>query len=107
MTRSIIAIAIAFAAGAFASTTLAQEINPYSGYKLPPTNVSAEMKYERKFMELLGSKMACIDIETVSIGNRLHDVQETHPVLIGSAISDGCRWLEANKQDMALDTRHI
>jgi len=40
---------------------LAQDANPYEGFKVPPLAVSSKMPYEHKFIEVLGSKMAYVD----------------------------------------------
>lgn len=53
-----------FAALAMAASTapaLAQDANPYEGFKVPPLEVSSEMPYAHKFIEILGSQMAYVD----------------------------------------------
>lgn len=40
---------------------LAQDANPYEGFKVPPLEVPSEMPYEYKFVEILGSTMAYVD----------------------------------------------
>jgi len=59
-------IAIKLAAGTvfaamMAGSSLAQDTNPYAGYKVPPSEISSAFKYEHKFTEILGSKIAYVD----------------------------------------------
>ena len=39
----------------------AQEADPYSGFKVPPLEISSEFPYEHKYVSVLGSKMAYVD----------------------------------------------
>jgi haloalkane dehalogenase len=41
---------------------LAQDANPYEGFKVPPLEVPSETRYSHKFVEILGSQMAYIDV---------------------------------------------
>ncbi|MCP4383991.1 MAG: haloalkane dehalogenase [Hyphomicrobiales bacterium] len=52
---------LAAAVTVLASPALAQDANPYEGFKVPPLAVSSEMPYEHKFIEILGSKMAYVE----------------------------------------------
>ena len=56
--RSLFAV---LAMAASAAPALAQDANPYDGYKVPPLEVSSEMPYAHKFVEILGSQMAYVD----------------------------------------------
>ena len=60
MFRTISTMAIALTVG-LASTAAAQQNDPYEGFKLSPPEVSSEMKYEHKYVDVLGSKMAYVD----------------------------------------------
>ncbi len=40
---------------------LAQDDNPYAGFKVPPLEISSETRYSHNFVDILGSKMAYID----------------------------------------------
>lgn len=42
-------------------TKITLETNPYEGFKVPPLEVSSEMKYEHKYVDILGSKIAYVD----------------------------------------------
>lgn len=57
---------IKFAAAAaltaqWAGTAVAQDANPYAGFKVPPMAVSSEFNYEHQFINILGSKIAYVD----------------------------------------------
>ncbi|BCD95849.1 haloalkane dehalogenase [Marinagarivorans cellulosilyticus] len=53
---------VTVAAIAVSTTAIhAQETNPYEGFKVPPLEVSSEFKYEHKFTNILGSKIAYVD----------------------------------------------
>ncbi len=54
---SAIAALSAFAA----SPAAAQKPNGYEGFSIPPLEISSEIKYAHKFVEILGSKMAYVD----------------------------------------------
>ncbi len=41
---------------------LAQNENPYAGFKVPPLDVSSETPYSHEYVEILGSKIAYIDV---------------------------------------------
>jgi len=40
----------------------AEESNPYEGFKVSPFEISSKTKYTHKYIEILGSKMAYIDV---------------------------------------------
>jgi haloalkane dehalogenase len=48
-------------ASLFVSSAFAQEVNPYEGFKVPPPEISSEMPYDHKYINILGSKMAYVD----------------------------------------------
>jgi len=47
---------------AMAMSASAQESNPYEGFKVPPLEISSKTKYTHKYIDILGSKMAYIDV---------------------------------------------
>lgn len=62
ITAPLVTAVIALTSSAvFAADTPSTDANPYAGFKLPPMKISSEFKYEHKFLEILGSKMAYVD----------------------------------------------
>jgi len=59
--HSSILIAAALLMAAVTPAT-AQESNPYEGFKVPPPEISSKTKYTHKYIDILGSKMAYIDV---------------------------------------------
>ncbi len=60
MLRYALTMAAGFTA-VIAASSFAQQTNNYAGFKLPPLEVSSEFKYEHKYIDVLGSKMAYVD----------------------------------------------
>jgi len=58
-----IATAIALFVFTFVSAQAsAQQADSYAGYKIPPVEIPSTTKYTHKFVEVLGSNMAYIDV---------------------------------------------
>ena len=60
----LIAMALLVTAGTFANAQEAkvQEPNYYEGYKVPPMEIPSTTKYTHEYVDILGSKMAYIDV---------------------------------------------
>lgn len=61
-TQTILTTAAALALLALAGPAAAQDPNPYEGFKVPPLEVPSETRYTHERIEILGSKMAYIDV---------------------------------------------
>ena len=57
-------IALLVTVDTFANTqeVVTKEENYYKGYKIPPMEIPATTKYTHEYIDILGSKMAYIDI---------------------------------------------
>ncbi len=56
--QSIFAISMVFSGDGL----LAETINPYQGFKLPPPEISSATSYTHEYIDVLGSKMAYVDV---------------------------------------------
>jgi len=61
MARKAVSL-VAITAAVFATGAAAENSNPYDGYKFPPLEVPSETRYTHEYVEILGSKMAYVDV---------------------------------------------
>ena len=61
MKSNIVLSAIAVGALLGGGHALAEDANPYDGFKVPPLEISAETRYTHRYVDVLGSKMAYVD----------------------------------------------
>lgn len=61
LSTALLTSAAAAAIAVLPLMSVAQDANPYEGFKIPPMQVSSEFPYGHRFVEVLGSQMAYVD----------------------------------------------